>query len=72
MSNLPNDQRAFAPLPARPKKPSGPILGLRATDKEAKDHFSRMLDYWISEAKWQEARANQLNVELSALLGAKK
>jgi len=36
------------------------MLGAGATDRQAREHYSMMMDYWIAEAMWQELRTNRL------------
>ncbi len=67
----PTRQGGFTDLARRPTKPTRMLNISTATDKEASEHNSLMLGYWILEAQWQEKRADQLNAELTALLAAK-
>lgn len=64
---MPSKTAPFGDPPPRPKKPTR-MLASNATDRQAYEHYSMMLDYWIAEAHWQEGRANRLNAELSAFL----
>lgn len=50
------------PMPPRPKKPTR-TLGNGANDRQAREHYSVMLDYWVEEAKWWELRAKRLEAE---------
>ena len=53
-------------LPPRPKKPTR-MLGNGATDRQAREHYSAMMDYWIAEAMWQELRTNRMVTGIKAL-----
>lgn len=52
---------ANRPLSAekRPVKPTA-TLSNAATDRQARQHYSMMLDYWVAEAKWQELQSQAL------------
>jgi hypothetical protein len=51
-----------SPMPPRPNKPTR-VLGNGANDRQAREHYAMMLDYWIAEAQWQELRAKRLDAE---------
>jgi len=64
MSDAISENKRLPPgLPPRPVKPSQ-TLGNAATDRQAKEHYSVMLDYWIQEAQWQQERADRLQAIL--------